>query len=162
MADAELDAELVALLIGVLAAVVGIASFPPLRLPVGWSASTILVRLAVVLPQALPFLSWQPWCLAAAILGLAGALVTVVLMYQWVLQGNIFTQPPGTPPLFSAFLPGIFLSVISAGGPPVPPWIELALTLNVLLIVGLLFVGLRMRARQAQQAQNNSGAGSAS
>ena len=155
------DAELVAMLIGVLVAVVGIASFPAIRLPVTWLASTLLVRLAVVVPQALPFVRWQSWCLAAAIAGFLGTLVTLVWMYRWVLQGNVLTLPPGTPPLFHVFLPGIFLSDLSTGSLSVPLWIFPLLVLNGILVCVLAFVWMRVMQRRAQQVRQNSGTGSA-
>ena len=156
------DGELVLLLLYGLVVAIGVARFPAIRLPVSWLASILLVHLALVVPQALPFLSWQPWCLAAAIVGLLGVLVTLVLMYHWVLQRKTLVLPPGTPPLFFVFLPGIVLSTMSTGGLPAPLWIELALGLNGLLMPLLFVVRVRMRVRQAQQAQNNSRAGSAS
>jgi membrane associated rhomboid family serine protease len=128
-----------------------------------WLASIFLVRLAVVAPQALPFLSWQPWCLAAAILGLVGAWVALVVMwYHWVLQRKVLTLPPGTPPLISVFLGGMVISTMSTGGHPAPLWIDLPLDLNGLLTFWLLFVLILRSVRQAKQARKNSEAGSAS
>jgi hypothetical protein len=157
--------ELILLLLCGLGAVLGMARIPGTRLLCSWLASTVLVGLAVIAPQALPVLPWQPWLLTAAIIGLAGALVTSLLMwYHWVLLRQALTVPPGTPPLAGVFLAGLGISAMSTGDRSlaIPLWIDIPLALNGMLMSFLLLVLILKAVRQAKQAHNNSGADSAS